>query len=72
MHLCPRRGVGKHQGTSVVLLDPKVEVRRLRFGLATAVVGEENSRLDSVLDGGQWGWVLIGDVLHACGTGILA
>jgi hypothetical protein len=46
MDLYPRRGVGKHQGTSVGLLDPKVEVGRLRFGLATAAAGEENSKLD--------------------------
>jgi hypothetical protein len=46
MDLYPRRGVGKHRGTSAVLLDPKVEVRQLRFGLVTAVAGEENSRLD--------------------------
>jgi hypothetical protein len=46
MDLCPKRGVGKHQGTSAVLLDPKVEVGWLRFGLATVVVGEENSWLD--------------------------
>jgi hypothetical protein len=44
MDLCPRQGVGKHQGTSAVLLDPKVEVGRLHFGLA--MVGEENSQLD--------------------------
>jgi hypothetical protein len=44
--LCPRRGVGKHQGTSAVLLDPKVEVERLCLRLAMAVAGGEDSRLD--------------------------
>jgi hypothetical protein len=46
MDLCPRQGVGMHQGTSAVLLDPKVEVERLCFGLAMAVAGEEYSWLD--------------------------
>jgi hypothetical protein len=36
--LRPRGGVGEHQGTSAVLLDPKEELRRLRFELATAAV----------------------------------
>jgi hypothetical protein len=37
--LRPRRCAVQHQGDQVVLLDPSVELIRLRFNLATTAVG---------------------------------
>jgi hypothetical protein len=58
--LCPRLGVGEHQGTSAVLLDPKVEFGRPCSALATTAAMRVCSRAFLKLHGGLPGGAFIG------------
>jgi hypothetical protein len=43
----------QHQWAQAVLIDPMVELGRLRFNLTMAAAAGENVRLDLVLEGGR-------------------
>jgi hypothetical protein len=50
--LRPGQRALKHQRARAVLVDPTMELGRLRFNLATTVEGGESLRLDLVLEEG--------------------